>query len=778
MGAEQLLETQYVWLRGRSYPQPEGYQLLENGAELMAYLGGVAEGALLFFDFETTGVKYWRHSEHIVGLGLWHAGAEKPAYIRLDTILYDNKGKLHKGRAKWLVQQLTAHKLAAYNLVFDGGFLYALNRQLGKKQQLPDEVVLDALTACPLTLFRMLANEGKQSHSLEMAQKNLLGWEDSQKDWLKNALDTLGLRKGDMYKLQEDVRFADGFARYCAADAAAAGLVWRQLVSECQRIGNVGPVQFHMAEGISQIRELIEQAYEGIKINLEKMHAFLLKQYKLTLSLEAQLRAHPLLSPHIMAWEQAKWAETFQMKITPKTRQIKDAEIVKLALEKAKADEELIAEFTEIDVYEDDNYKGNTKYTPAYMDGDGNVVQTRYALLLQGANQRPPHFNFASSDQREWLFYTAMGKAERIIDEFERDVFRYEYNGNTYYLPPTKKGNKPTGKEIFPVLGELGDLFKKYKKAQKLYEYAVSYYAAAKADKGRIHGTFNPSGTHTGRLSAGGGINLQQLPKVQEFLECFEADEGEWFFDFDFTALEKVVQAEFSKCPALKLLYASGETHDVHLFNTKAIHPDPAVREALAVTYRPDEAVLEELKKKHKGPRNLGKQVGFSLDYGAGVYKIFRNLRNSGFDVTYEATDAMVKSYKQLYRKVYEWGWKLQKEWDENGGVIEDALGFPVSVPEHYKHDCTSRFVQRSGHHMLMKANYNIARMRRATPQLERPAIQDLHDERIGRGRIEDKEAIFTMYQAAVELLNELLQPDIPFTISCACGPTLWSIKQ
>jgi len=773
MSNSQELISPYTWLGVAPTPIPKEHLNLEGGAALLSYLSTLPEGSLLHFDFETNGLKYWARDFRIVGLGLWHVGEEYPAYLRLDTIVGD------KTKALWLVQLLSQYRLSAYNLVFDGGCFFALNRTLGKKS-LPDSEILDCLTACPLTLFRMLANEGKQSHSLETAQKNFFGWDDSQKGWLKELLASNNLSKGEMWKLQ-DID-PNGFAYYCAVDSYACGKVWQHLVSECQRINNLGPVKFHMREGVAQIRELIEAAYTGIRVNVDKLRVFMLAQFKETARLEEQLRTHPMIAHHIAGWEKRAWDETFVVRITERKKVYKDSEIVKALLTKAKADTSLLPDILEIEEEIEESYKGRTQATPIHIDGD-NLINRSYSLLLEGSNKKPPRFNLASSAQREWLFYTAMGSAERIIDEFERDVYKYTMNdGRIVYLPPTKKGNKPTGKEIFPVLGELGDVFKKYKKAQKLVEYAVSYYAAALEHKdgkshGIIHPTFSPNGTHTGRLSANGGINAAQLPKVEAFLECFEAFPGKIFYDFDFTALEKVVQAEFSKCPALRSLYASGKTHDVHLFNTKSIHPDPEIRSQIEQAYTPDKEVLDKLAKQFKAARTLGKGVGFSLDYGAGKYKIFRSLTNQGFPVTYSDVEQMVDAYKTLYKAVYKFGYDLQREWDNNGGVIENGLGFPISIPERYKHDTNSRFVQNTGHYMLMIANYYIWKMRQEN-NIERPVIPDLHDERIGEGLPEDAERIMAMYQKGVDMLNEQLQPEIPFTISFASGPTLWHIKK
>ena len=1082
-------DSPYVWLRGSYHSYDETFLTLESVADLSAYLEPCK--GLLYFDFETNMLQWWHKDFKAVGLGVWYQGADAPAYLRLDKLLYVpySKGgeKPHAPEIVPLLECLLRYKLSAYNIVFDGGVLFGLNKCLTKKAQLPDNYVLDALTACPLTLFRMLANEGKQSHSLDVAQQHLLHWTTSQKVWLKEALSAADLTKKEMWKLQ-DIHPKE-FAQYCAIDAMAAGLVWKQLLDECNRIDKDNVVDFHLEEGMSQIRELIESAYYGIPLDRKAMKALVIKYYRESLEIEAQLRCHPQLASHISQWETERWNKVFTMAITTKHRNVTDHDIVKRSLLQHKDKIiEAIEEDGDTTPIEVDEYKGKTLPTPPHLL-DGAVVETYYQLRVTGTGAKPPRFNFGSAHDRTWLFYTAMGSAEKIVDEYEKEVWRYTLGNNVYYLPPTKSGGKPTGKEIFPVLGKLGDLIKQYKKVQKLYEYAVAYYAGSAAD-GKIHWTYSPAGTHTGRLAASGGVNCfppeveilttngwksstavstldkvwqidpqtlqgewvlptavtvqeysgeliqygnrrgkflctpnhrilwtgdrrhisksqhsvriiqeaehgiptarswmalagegdnllthsdieiwkslclqadgsarldrqdvftvgvrkprkiekltelfgeassvskqkttiwsyikfsspllnvtgkqklldlstlggghvdtflealnfwdgtyrhtnggafcwsttefhnaeevqkylvrngcearlnlrdrgvgrkplyhvsgrklgqltlrrktdmkrvvytglvgcvsvptgiilirsggqcfvvgnsQQLPKVQEFLECFRAPEGYTWISHDFCGLEKVVQAEFTGSPALIALYASGKEHDVHLFNTKAVHPDADVRKKLEAAYKCDKETLDKLKKEFKAERNIGKSLGFSLDYGAGIYKVFRNMNNSGFPLPFETVSNMVKAYRTLYKEVYEFGYNLQREWDVNGGVIENGLGFPISIPERYRHDTLSRFVQNTGHCMLMKSNNYVARKRRAEPHLEYPIIPDLHDERIGMCRIEDIDAVKQMYYGAVAQLNDELKPNIPFTISTAEGPTLWEIKK
>lgn len=765
-------DNRYIWLRKGNYEMPRMYDHLQDVVELGEFLEK-ARGQIVHYDFETNGLQYWKKDQHVVGMGVWYEGAEYPAYVRLTEGEYD---------VQQFLSIMLSHKLAAYNNVFDGGWLFKLNRSLKKKERFTDKEVLGALHCCPLTLFRHAANEGVkgQKHSLEVAQETLLGWPtDTQKLWLKEALEKNGWKKADMYKLQ-DIE-PEAFAYYAATDAMACGLVWRHLVSEANRIGKPELVEFHLHDEMLQLRELILQAWEGIPVNKAKLKAALIVMFKQNLEIELELRNHPEVKPHIEEWERQKFADKFYLNITEKRRKVSDAEIVKRALaDYSQADLEILETEAE---EEEDSFKGKSKvsspfFAPSPNDGGGMEVVERYLTLkAEGVNQKIPVFNFDSPHDRRWLMHTKLGSSIKTVDEFEREVWKFTYNGRTFYLPPTKSGASPTGKEIFPVFGDLGKLFKKYAKATKLYSYAKAYYAAAIQD-GKIHPTFSPSGTATGRLSATGGINAQQLPKVKEFLEAFEAPKGYVFFGADFAALEKVVQAEFSGDKALKELYTSGLNHDVHFYNAARIHPDPNVRRQLMERYKPDEAVIEALKAEFKKERDFCKGISFGFDYGMGAYKMYRNANNGGFDLAFDQAKDVVAKYKETYAGVYQWGETLLAEWKHRNGWIEDAMGLPVAVPEKLTKDLVSRFVQRSGHYMLMALNERINVLKEERSIYEQPVICDLHDERIGLIKEKDIEAMEQIYMDALDWLNDDLQPIIPFKINTTFGGTLWEFKK
>lgn len=781
---------EHVWLRRGHYPMPERYELLETLADLKAYVDAVGD-SLLHYDFETNGLQYWRKDQHVVGIGLWHKNAALPAYLRLDNLEFINTEdenpqeaaeRAYKQWTKKFLDILLAHKLCAFNNVFDGGWLFKMNRSLSKKEgRRPDHEVLDALYSCSLTLYRHAGNEGYkgQSHSLETAQESLLGWPaEGQKAWLKGALEEHKLKKADMWKLQD--LYPDEFAYYAATDAMACGLVWQHLVNECERMGYPNLVEFHLNEGMSQIREFIVTAWEGIPFNKKKGRAYLVSSYKKALDYELQLRNHPEVSPHVARWEAEKFAATFSAAITEKVRKIEDSEIIKRALADYDAVDEEVEE-EEIPSPQDNQAKGKSKPCDPYIEmptAEGGTVVERYLQLkVVGDGKKLKRFNFDAPTDRKWLMYECLGHGEKVTDEFKKEVWKYTYKGEVFYLPPTKHGACPTGKEIFPVLGEVGQLLSKYIKWMKQYSYAKAYLAASLYD-GKIHPTFAPSGTATGRSKATGGINVQQLSKVQEFLECFEAPKGWVFYGRDFKALEKVVQAEFSGDPVLKELYAGDKDHDVHFFNTARIHPDAHIREQLMARYRPEEDIISQLKKEFKTPRELGKGLGFAMDYGAGAYKNWRTANIKGFKIDFDTTKKMVAAYKELYKGVYKWGEKLYSEWEHRGGFIEDGLGLPVCVPENFSKDLVSRHVQRVGHYILMMLCMRIRELLRPSKIGYSPAIPDLHDERIDLVKEKDAEELDRIYSEALHWVNETLQPNIPFKMSATTGKTLWDFKK
>lgn len=113
---------------------------------------------------------------------------------------------------------------------------------------------------------------------------------------------------------------------------------------------------------------------------------------------------------------------------------------------------------------------------------------------------------------------------------------------------------------------------------------------------GRVHGSFNVNGTHTGRLSSA-DPNLQNLPIDGGVRGIYIPDSGYSFLSRDYGMLEVVLAAHYSMDKnLLKIIYEGASQHDI-------------TAEGLGV------------------PRSLAKTINFAMQYGASSYKIKQVLK-------------------------------------------------------------------------------------------------------------------------------------------------------
>jgi DNA polymerase I len=136
----------------------------------------------------------------------------------------------------------------------------------------------------------------------------------------------------------------------------------------------------------------------------------------------------------------------------------------------------------------------------------------------------------------------------------------------------------------------------------------------------------------TGRMSSN-NPNLQNIPAVKEYRECFDAPTNCKIVNADYTGQETVVLANKSKEPNIVKLILEGGC--MHCFVAKAI--DPSLQELSD----------DEIKKDHKDKRQVAKAAGFAIQYGGTGFTIATNLgipQQEG-DKVYEA---YFKAFPQL----------------------------------------------------------------------------------------------------------------------------------
>lgn len=789
---------QYILLKKKQGLSPRPCTILSTPDFLSLCETAKGKKGFVHIDFETNGLE----AHHFPDIGIESIGmaAADIAPVAVDVRLWSSD--------EWrnFLSLLYSRGWIAYNMAFDGAHLYNMARELSRPHpQAEDDLsweepYLASMKGCSLTLFRHLTNDGVKGmrHSLEAAIENYLGWEEiaNQKAWLADATARHRLKKSEMHKLLDLER--EAFLSYNAMDAEASFQVWECLVADIKARKWEAVGKFHMNEGMEQVRELIVQQHHGILIDRDRMAKYKEELATKLQKAEGEFRTHPKIKPLIETWEEFALNKFYETRLQVKHIYAKKKDMEAGLL--PSSDEEVTTEEADVEAVPMDKEwmflpKPAADCPTAWeREAGGRYYKRAVSITVKNKNKSPPKFNMASPAHMQWLLFTgpnALFKYEikdeswedasgRKVEAFVGVVYVPQEDGSLLdvEVPLTGKGDMPTGKDVAPALGDIGALMMKHSKLEQELAYVVAYLEAS-SRTGRVHPQFKPHGTATGRLSATGGTNLQQVPKTEGFLSCFIARPGCKLVDFDLNSIEPTIQAEFSKDKTMMELYASGKPHDVYLFFARGMHPNPEFRKALSQRYTPEAEVIDVLKKEFKKERTFIKSPILGQNYGMGAKKLKRQLGVSGFPVSLEEAQYMKDAYWAQLGGLVSWYEKLKQERRARKGFVMSAFGHPLAIPDNYEKDTPNRFTQNSGHAVLMMLNCIVRRKCLAagiTGRI-RPIIQDFHDERIVEVPEELVDTYLTICKESIDELNKKLGGTIPIKIGPDVGDNIWKFK-
>lgn len=139
---------------------------------------------------------------------------------------------------------------------------------------------------------------------------------------------------------------------------------------------------------------------------------------------------------------------------------------------------------------------------------------------------------------------------------------------------------------------------------------------------GRLHTSYNQTGTTTGRLSSS-NPNLQNIPirteEGRKVRRAFIAPEGTRLLSVDYSQIELRILAHFSQDATLLEAFHQGQ--DIHAATAAAVYNIPL------------DAVTKE-------QRNFAKRVNFGLIYGMGAHRLARES-----DLTYAEAERFIQTY-------------------------------------------------------------------------------------------------------------------------------------
>lgn len=172
--------------------------------------------------------------------------------------------------------------------------------------------------------------------------------------------------------------------------------------------------------------------------------------------------------------------------------------------------------------------------------------------------------------------------------------------------------------QTHPIVGK----YLEYKEWFKLSSsYGVAFLKKVNSKTKRIHSSYNQI-MSSGRTSSS-NPNLQQIPRIPEFRECFRAPEGYVFVTADFSNQEVRLAAD--KSGEQKMIDAFLNKEDLHLKTASLIFE-------------------EEITDKEDPRRQIGKTVLFTIIYGGGPHKIADQ-----FKLPIKEAKRVVASFKEAY---------------------------------------------------------------------------------------------------------------------------------
>lgn len=753
MPQRELVTIEEVWekpervlLRSRHTPARTGpgFQTILSHHEVERALLSAQSSRFVALDFETKGGDIAEDID-IVGVGLaWDTGS---CYLPWSELFPPIREKV-----KAFI--LEHPGLVAHNVPFDGGVVRKLFDEHANWE------------ACTLATYMFLSNEGwtGQTWGLKDAQVDILCWDESNEKELDQWLCVNGYYKGSRMKTDTREarleRFLEGklkpnkgemwrapkdiLGKYCILDAESCYLLYTEhLLPLAQKFPDFS--DWYHLDFKYMMLEHIDQKLWGIPIDMDGMLSRKLHLEKEIASYSEQALTHPKLVAPIQKIE-SKLLEELASKQPEEFKKTKPRPPEPI---KYKKNGELSKGWIKWSTSAD-------RYLPVV---NKNWVKWKERWDKASSGEDPAYkFNLQSGAHLTEVFYSQLKFPIRVT---------------------TESGAPGTGIKALKHFGEPGKLLIERAYLEKELSYIDDYYQRGLRLDAHIHPGFRMPGTKTGRLSSK-GPNLQQVPKSKAVMSLFRARPGHVWVDLDFSALEPVVATEFSQDPNMMFIYGDGQpSNDIYLYVAAHI---PGMGDTIRATgYNPRAPTKEALaraKKECKALRSIAKTVVLACQYGAGVDKVLETLENDDIFMEREEVEKIHKGYWDLFREVKAFGYQLQRDWKKNGGYILNGLGRPMCVTEKYKHDILNRFIQSTGHDILVKyvRVYTEELTRRGIPW--KPLILDWHDASAVEVPEEFLEKTKEVYLWGLDRLNEQLHGTIKLKGTPSWGTTLADIKE
>lgn len=281
------------------------------------------------------------------------------------------------------------------------------------------------------------------------------------------------------------------------------------------------------------------------------------------------------------------------------------------------------------------------------------------------------------------------------------------------------------------------ELILEYRQLAKLRStYVDSLPALINPKTGRVHTSFNQTGTTTGRLSSS-EPNLQNIPIRGELgrkiRHAFIAPPGTQLLAGDYSQIDLRALAHLSQDPNLITAFLNDE--DIHTATASQVFAVPA------------EAVTPDM-------RRLAKTVNFGVIYGMSDYGL-----EQATELSRQEAAEFIKSYFEKYPKVKEYLESTKKQ-ARGQGYVQTILGRQRFIPEI---DSTNRQIREAAERMAINMP-----VQGTSADIIKVAMIELYREMVKRGlrskmtlQVHD-ELVFEVPEEEMEEMRRLVEEIMP----------------
>ena len=324
----------------------------------------------------------------------------------------------------------------------------------------------------------------------------------------------------------------------------------------------------------------------------------------------------------------------------------------------------------------------------------------------------------------------------------------------------SSKGLKRTpGKKISTAASELeklkgkhpiADLVLEQRELQKLLSTYISPLPELAREDGRIHTTFKPLGTATGRMSSK-DPNLQNIPIRGEFGQkirsAFVAEEGNLFLACDYSQMELRIIAHLAEDKNMIDTFQKGE--DIHINTASLVFDTPKDKVTKKMRYR-------------------AKALNFGIIYGIGPKAFAQSA-----DISFQEAKEFIERYLDVFENVALYMEETKQKANQLG-YVETMFGRKRFLPDLTSPNPMLRaYAERAAiNHPVQGTAADIVKMAMVKAHKDISSadmILQIHDELLWEG---ESDTIKEVAPRAKKLLEDVVKISVPLTVESKIGPS------